>query len=51
MLLSVIPMPAVSIYTDASAGSNLKEKESQTLVAVIYSKGEHNKYSNSGVYS
>lgn len=35
MLLSVIPMAELSIYTDASAGRNLKEKQSQTSVAVI----------------
>lgn len=40
MLLSVIPEPAASIYTDALAGSDLDEKESQTLVAVIDSKSE-----------
>lgn len=41
MLLSVIPMPAASIYTDALAGSNLEEKESRTLVSVVYLKGDH----------
>lgn len=41
MALSVIPMPAASIYTVASAASNLEEKENRPLVAVIYSGGEH----------
>lgn len=41
MLHSVIPKPAESIYTDALAGGNLEERESQTSEAVIYSKGEN----------
>ncbi len=37
MLLSVIAMPAASIYTDALACSNFDQIEFQTLVAVINS--------------